>query len=136
MSDDKIYVGTVDGRLFAVDMKTSRPVWETKLINSEKLTVGFTGAPLDVKDKVIIGAQGGEWPGRGSARFWRAQGNAMLADSYAQLKVVLDDARVNTIPDLRLRWYDEPMRRAATERSRRKSPKACRPSRRVRRRRP
>ena len=60
-----VYVGTVDGRLIAVDMKTGAPVWDTKLINSEKLTVGFTGAPLVVKDKVIIGAQGGEWPYRG-----------------------------------------------------------------------
>ena len=46
-------------------MKTGKPVWDTKLIDSEKLTVGFTGAPLVVKDKVIIGAQGGEWPCRG-----------------------------------------------------------------------
>ena len=60
-----VYVGTVDGRLIAVDMKTGEPVWDTKLIESEKLTVGFTGAPLVVKDKVIIGAQGGEWPYRG-----------------------------------------------------------------------
>ena len=65
MGDDKLYIGTVDGRLFALDIKTGKPVWETKLINSQKLTVGFTGAPLVVKDKVIIGAQGGEWPGRG-----------------------------------------------------------------------
>ena len=46
-------------------MKTGKPAWDTKLIDSEKLTVGFTGAPLVVKDKVIIGAQGGEWPWRG-----------------------------------------------------------------------
>ncbi len=65
MGDGKLYIGTVDGRLFALDAKTGQPVWETKLINSQKLTVGFTGAPLVVKDKVIIGAQGGEWPGRG-----------------------------------------------------------------------
>ena len=57
-----VYIGTVDGRLIAIDMKTGKPDWDTKLINSEKLTVGFTGAPLVVKDKVIIGAQGGEWP--------------------------------------------------------------------------
>jgi alcohol dehydrogenase (cytochrome c) len=61
----KVFVGTVDGRLIAIDQKTGQPAWDTKLINSEKLTVGFTGAPLLVKDKVIIGAQGGEWPGRG-----------------------------------------------------------------------
>ncbi|MFQ5774882.1 MAG: pyrroloquinoline quinone-dependent dehydrogenase [Kiloniellaceae bacterium] len=60
-----VYVGTMDGRLIAVDMKTGKKVWDTKLINSEKLTVGFSGPPLVVKDKVIIGAQGGEWPWRG-----------------------------------------------------------------------
>jgi alcohol dehydrogenase (cytochrome c) len=60
-----VYVGTMDGRLIAVDMETGSPVWDTKLIDSEKLTVGFSGAPLVVKDKVIIGAQGGEWPYRG-----------------------------------------------------------------------
>ena len=60
-----IYMGTLDGKLVAIDMKTGKLNWETKLVNSEKLTVGFTGAPLVVKDKVIIGAQGGEWPYRG-----------------------------------------------------------------------
>jgi PQQ-dependent dehydrogenase (methanol/ethanol family) len=60
-----VYMGTLDGKLVAVDMKTGKLNWETKLINSEKLTVGFTGAPLLVKDKIIIGAQGGEWPYRG-----------------------------------------------------------------------
>ncbi len=60
-----IYMGTLDGKLVAIDMKTGKLNWETKLVDSEKLTVGFTGAPLLVKDKVIIGAQGGEWPYRG-----------------------------------------------------------------------
>src|SRR6267378_3139730 len=62
---DKVYVGTVDGRLIALDMQTGKVAWDTKLIDSKKLTVGSTGAPLFVKDKVIIGAQGGEWPWRG-----------------------------------------------------------------------
>src|SRR3954451_9801552 len=61
----KVYVGTVDGRVIAVDQKTGKQAWDTKLLNSEKLTVGFTGAPLLVKDTLIIGAQGGEWPSRG-----------------------------------------------------------------------
>jgi len=60
-----VYMGTLDGKIVAIDMKTGKLNWETKLVNSEKLTVGFTGAPLLVKDKVIIGAQGGEWPDRG-----------------------------------------------------------------------
>jgi alcohol dehydrogenase (cytochrome c) len=65
LGQGKVYVGTVDGRLIALDQKTGQPVWDTKLINSQKLTVGFTGAPLFVKDMVVIGAQGGEWPYRG-----------------------------------------------------------------------
>ena len=46
MGDGKLYVGTVDGRLIALDIKTGKPAWDTKLIDSQKLTVGFTGAPL------------------------------------------------------------------------------------------
>ena len=60
-----IYMGTLDGKLVAIDMKTGKLNWETKLVDSEKLTVGFTGAPLLVKNTVIIGSQGGEWPYRG-----------------------------------------------------------------------
>jgi PQQ-dependent dehydrogenase (methanol/ethanol family) len=65
IGDGKVYVGTMDGRLIALDMKTGKPAWDTKLLDSEKLTVGFTGAPLYAKGTIIIGAQGGEWPGRG-----------------------------------------------------------------------
>ncbi|MBV9054016.1 MAG: PQQ-binding-like beta-propeller repeat protein, partial [Hyphomicrobiales bacterium] len=65
IGDGKVYVGTMDGRLIALDMKTGKPAWDTKLIDSQKLTVGFTGAPLFAKGIVVIGAQGGEWPGRG-----------------------------------------------------------------------
>lgn len=60
-----IIIGTLDGKLAALDMKTGKQVWETQLIDSAKLTVGFTGTPMLVKDKIIIGAQGGEWPYRG-----------------------------------------------------------------------
>ncbi|HTO46367.1 MAG TPA: PQQ-binding-like beta-propeller repeat protein [Burkholderiales bacterium] len=88
-----VYMGTLDGKLVAIDLKTGKLAWETKLVNSEKLTVGFTGAPLLVKDKVIIGAQGGEWPDRGPIfgvdartgkqlwRFYTAGGEEDNADS-------------------------------------------------------
>lgn len=65
LGHNKVFVGTVDGRLIALDMKSGKQLWATKLLDSQKLTVGFTGAPLVVKDKVIIGAQGGEWTSRG-----------------------------------------------------------------------
>src|SRR5712664_3785214 len=65
LGQGNLYVGTVDGRLIALNQKTGKPVFDLKLLDSKKVTVGFTGAPLVVKDMVIIGAQGGEWPGRG-----------------------------------------------------------------------
>src|SRR5690242_18393255 len=65
LGEGKAFVGSVDGRLFGLDAKTGKQLWETKLIDSAKLTVGFTGAPIYVNGTVIIGAQGGEWPYRG-----------------------------------------------------------------------
>ena len=65
IGEGKLYVGTVDGRLIALDMKTGKVAWDTKLQDSQKLTVGFTGAPLYAKGTVVIGSQGGEWPGQG-----------------------------------------------------------------------
>jgi PQQ-dependent dehydrogenase (methanol/ethanol family) len=65
MGEGNLYMGTLDGKLVAVDMKTGQQKWETPLVDSKKLTVGFTGAPLYVNGKVIIGSQGGEWPYRG-----------------------------------------------------------------------
>src|SRR5215475_8837172 len=35
MSDGKLFIGTVDGRLITLDAKTGQPVWDTKLINSQ-----------------------------------------------------------------------------------------------------
>jgi PQQ-dependent dehydrogenase (methanol/ethanol family) len=65
LGDGNIYMGTLDGKLVAIDQRTGQQKWETPLIDSKKLTVGFTGAPLFVNGKVIIGSQGGEWPYRG-----------------------------------------------------------------------
>ena len=44
-------------------MKSGKQVWDTKLIDVGKGIKGFTGAPLVVKDKVIIGSNGGELSG-------------------------------------------------------------------------
>jgi PQQ-dependent dehydrogenase (methanol/ethanol family) len=65
LGEGKVFVGTMDGRVLGLDMKSGKVLWETRLIDSQKLTVGFTGAPLYAKGTVVIGAQGGEWPGRG-----------------------------------------------------------------------
>ncbi len=58
LGEGKVFVGTMDGRLFGLDAKSGKVLWETRLIDSQKLTVGFTGAPLYAKGSVIIGSQG------------------------------------------------------------------------------
>src|SRR5713226_2354031 len=46
LGEGKVFVGTMDGRALGLDMKSGKVLWETRLIDSQKLTVGFTGAPL------------------------------------------------------------------------------------------
>ena len=59
----KVYIGTTDGRMIALDAKTGKVVWDNMILSVEKGNKGFTGAPLIVKDKVIIGSNGGELSG-------------------------------------------------------------------------
>lgn len=60
----KIFVGTLDGRLIALDAATGRRVWETLTIDPN-FRYTITGAPSVAKDKVIIGNGGGEFGVRG-----------------------------------------------------------------------
>ena len=59
----KVYIGTVDGRMIALDAKTGEVVWDNMILSVEKGNKGFTGAPVIVKDKVLIGSNGGELSG-------------------------------------------------------------------------
>ncbi|MDO9709383.1 pyrroloquinoline quinone-dependent dehydrogenase [Paracraurococcus lichenis] len=59
----KVYVGTVDGRVIALDAKTGKEIWDTQVVGNDESNKGFTGAPLIVKDKLIIGTTGGEYSG-------------------------------------------------------------------------
>lgn len=59
----KVYIGTVDGRMIALDAKTGELAWDNMIMTVEKGNKGFTGAPVIVKDKVLIGSNGGELSG-------------------------------------------------------------------------
>jgi PQQ-dependent dehydrogenase (methanol/ethanol family) len=62
--DGKVYYNTLDAHTVAVDAKTGKQVWKTKVgdINKGETT---TMAPLVVKGKVLIGNSGGEFGVRG-----------------------------------------------------------------------
>ena len=60
----KLYVGTIDGRLIALDAKSGKPAWETQTTDPN-MEYTITGAPRVVKGKVIIGNGGAELGVRG-----------------------------------------------------------------------
>jgi quinohemoprotein ethanol dehydrogenase len=62
--DDRVYVGTLDGRLVALDAATGEPAWEVLTVDPDK-PYTITGAPRVVNGMVIIGNGGAEMGVRG-----------------------------------------------------------------------
>ena len=60
----KVYVGTIDGRLVALDAADGKPTWEILTVDTTK-PYTITGAPRIVDGKVIIGNGGAELGVRG-----------------------------------------------------------------------
>jgi alcohol dehydrogenase (cytochrome c) len=76
---DALFVGTLDGHLLALDIRTGKVRWDVT-VGEAKHGQTITMAPLVVKDKVIVGIAGGEFGVRGfldaydartGARVWR-----------------------------------------------------------------
>ena len=63
-SDGKIFVGTLDGRLQALDAKTGKLLWSTLTVDQSK-PYTISGAPRVVHGKVIIGNGGADYGVRG-----------------------------------------------------------------------
>jgi alcohol dehydrogenase (cytochrome c) len=61
---DTLFMATVDARLIAIDARSGKPVWNTKVADNDA-GYSMTLAPLVVKDKVIVGVAGGEYGIRG-----------------------------------------------------------------------
>lgn len=61
---DKIYVGTLDGRLVALDRDSGDVAWSVQTFDPE-LAYTITGAPRVIKGRVLIGSGGGEYDVRG-----------------------------------------------------------------------
>ena len=60
----RIYVGTLDGRLVALDAKTGAVDWSVQTTDTSK-PYTITGAPRVIKDRVLIGNGGAEYGVRG-----------------------------------------------------------------------
>ncbi|HSC14273.1 MAG TPA: PQQ-dependent dehydrogenase, methanol/ethanol family, partial [Gammaproteobacteria bacterium] len=73
----KIYVGTIDGRLVALDAATGTPAWEADTLVRRDIAYTITGAPRVVKGKVIIGNGGAEYGVRGYVSAYDAETGAL-----------------------------------------------------------
>ena len=70
--DDKVFMGTLDARLIAIDATNGRPIWNIEVADPGQ-AYSITMAPLVVKDKVIVGVGGGEYGIRGFVAAYDAE---------------------------------------------------------------
>lgn len=77
----KVYVGTIDGRLIALDAATGEEIWEQITVDqSQPYTI--TMAPRAVKGKIIIGNSGAELGVRGYVSAYDAETGALVWRFY------------------------------------------------------
>lgn len=74
---DKLYMGTLDAKLLALDAKTGKLVWEQQIADPE-LGYSETMAPTVVDGKVLIGTNGGEYGIRGFVKAYDANSGNLL----------------------------------------------------------
>jgi quinohemoprotein ethanol dehydrogenase len=68
----RLFLGTLDGRLVAIDAATGKPAWSVQTTD-RSLPYTITGAPRVVKGKVIIGNGGAEYGVRGYVTAYDAE---------------------------------------------------------------
>jgi len=74
---DRLYMGTLDAHLVALDRRTGSVVWDVEVGDLKKANA-ITAAPLAVKGAVIIGVAGGDFSSRGFIDAYDAQTGARL----------------------------------------------------------
>jgi len=77
----KVYVGTIDGRLVALDAATGQPVWSVQTTD-RNLPYTITSAPRVFNDKVVIGNSGSEYGVRGYMSAYDAATGKLLWRTY------------------------------------------------------
>ncbi len=68
-----VYMGTIDNHLLALDAETGEEVWKVEIEDVDQCGCNITGAPLVVKDKVIVGVTAGDSAHRGYLNAFNAK---------------------------------------------------------------
>ena len=77
----KVYLGTLDGRLIALDAKSGNPIWDVVTVDQSK-PYAITGAPRVVKGMVLIGNAGSEFGVRGYLSAYDAETGKLVWRTY------------------------------------------------------
>jgi len=79
--EGRVYVGTIDARLIALDLATGRELWSVQTADPEQ-PYTITGAPRVVDGRVVIGNGGAEYGVRGYFGAYDAESGALLWRFY------------------------------------------------------
>jgi quinohemoprotein ethanol dehydrogenase len=81
LSDDKVFIGQLDGKLLALERATGKIAWS---VQAERWQENFsiTAAPLYVNDMVIIGFAGGDRGTRGRVKAYDAKDGRLIWTFY------------------------------------------------------
>jgi PQQ-dependent dehydrogenase (methanol/ethanol family) len=72
ISEGKLFMGTLDAKIVALDAKSGKLLWQTQIADPE-LGYSETMAPTVVDGKVLIGTNGGEYGVRGFVKAFNAE---------------------------------------------------------------
>lgn len=78
---DNVYVGTLDGRLVAIDRESGGLAWEVSTVEGD-LPYSITGAPRVVEGKVVIGNSGADFGVRGYVSAYDAMTGELAWRTY------------------------------------------------------
>ena len=81
VSGDKVFLGTLDAKLVALDAKSGKVVWEKQIADPE-MGYSETMAPTAVNGKILIGTNGGEYGVRGFVKAYDAESGKLLWTFY------------------------------------------------------
>src|SRR2546427_4317452 len=94
-ANGKILMTSLDAKVYALDAKTGKVLW-TAQNGDPKLGQTMTGAPLIIRDKVLVGISGGEYGVRGHVSAYNLDTGKLVWRAYSvgpDAEILLDPAK-------------------------------------------